>query len=446
MTFNPFADNKSISELTESDLGNLITKQVAEGYFVEYKGQFPENSKVAKSIASFANTYGGWYFIGINDDKTNNIPVSIPGIDLAEILDPIDKLREIIKSRIDPTPVFFSKLVELTDKKVVLVVRIPDEQETPFITNDGRVYRRVADSSEPIPETNRYAMDELYQRGFKAAKEFGEFCSDERTFSQAEDSLGWVNVFIKPLRGDFLINREIVTYQRVEQLLKFSKQPVEINIRSANVTGNMPFDSGHITTNSIILRQTNPGRIAFNSLSIELYLDGKAKLHIPLAGQFNLTQEYKRRLKLKSSEAQTALDLLWESHPENVNYLKFFDIEQVFAALAVTTSFYLKCFEDELKSVDTFKYALKIDKVWRSVAFSDSDDWGLHVKKYGLPVIYRDSVQIPRDIERGLLIDTTEGELWMDLAGMLSLEFGLSQEIIVALITALLTKFQKKNY
>ena len=58
MPFNPF--KKSIREpLTPEDLEMLIIDSVSEGYFVEYKGFLPVSKKIAKSIASFANTYGG---------------------------------------------------------------------------------------------------------------------------------------------------------------------------------------------------------------------------------------------------------------------------------------------------------------------------------------------------------------------------------------------------
>ena len=64
MPFNPFT--KEIHEpLAIDDLSELITRKVAEGLYVEYKSTFQSNEKTARSIASFANSYGGWYIVGI---------------------------------------------------------------------------------------------------------------------------------------------------------------------------------------------------------------------------------------------------------------------------------------------------------------------------------------------------------------------------------------------
>jgi hypothetical protein len=62
--YNPF--NKDISQLEEDDLNKLIDK-VSEGWFVEYKGDFQNSKKISHSIASFANSDGGWYIVGIDD-------------------------------------------------------------------------------------------------------------------------------------------------------------------------------------------------------------------------------------------------------------------------------------------------------------------------------------------------------------------------------------------
>ena len=149
MPFNPF-DKPIGTTLTIDDLQLLITRSVSEGYFVEYKSQMQANEKIAKSIAALANTYGGWYFVGVDADKTHNVATNICGFSLASWTDPIATVREVAKSRISPTPVFYPQVVNITNDLVVLVIYVPEEQDTPFITSDGKIYRRVADSSDYI--------------------------------------------------------------------------------------------------------------------------------------------------------------------------------------------------------------------------------------------------------------------------------------------------------
>ena len=131
MSYNPF--NKTIGDLALDDINTLIINEVAEGYFIGYKKDFPENNNIGQSIASFANTYGGWYFVGIETNE-HNIAKNVCGFDLEKISKPVDKIREIIKTHIDPVPAFFTQIIFVDETKAVLIVYIPGEQETPFVS------------------------------------------------------------------------------------------------------------------------------------------------------------------------------------------------------------------------------------------------------------------------------------------------------------------------
>ena len=61
LRYNPFS--KHLDDLEPSDLS--ILRDVAEGWYVEYKIAVPSPNSIAKSISSFANTYGGWLFYGV---------------------------------------------------------------------------------------------------------------------------------------------------------------------------------------------------------------------------------------------------------------------------------------------------------------------------------------------------------------------------------------------
>ncbi len=54
-TYSPF--EKNIIDLEAIDLVTL--KDVAEGWYVEYKSETSSATPIAKSISAFANTYGG---------------------------------------------------------------------------------------------------------------------------------------------------------------------------------------------------------------------------------------------------------------------------------------------------------------------------------------------------------------------------------------------------
>ena len=161
MPYNPF--DKPLGEtLDANDLRVLVTRQVSEGYYVEYKREMPSTIKIGRSLASFANTYGGWFIVGIETNQFH-IATIISGFNPTSCNDPISVVRDLVKHHIDPVPIFFPQIITLGTGNIVLAVYIPENQETPFITRDGRVYRRTYDSSDPVPETSRYTLDLLIE-------------------------------------------------------------------------------------------------------------------------------------------------------------------------------------------------------------------------------------------------------------------------------------------
>src|SRR5688572_1360774 len=105
MAYNPFKKPlvEAIRSLNVDDLNELISNQVAEGYHIEYKSTFVDPKKIAHSIASFANTYGGWYFVGITPG-INNTPAGLAGFELAQFPDPIGKVHDVARQGMNPMP------------------------------------------------------------------------------------------------------------------------------------------------------------------------------------------------------------------------------------------------------------------------------------------------------------------------------------------------------
>ena len=147
--FNPF--EKSLKEITENDLERL--KSVAEGWYIEYKRERPKPNKIAKSIASFANSKGGLYFIGIEEDKNTNQAKSIVGVG-----DTPDSIRDSVRGYINPFPFFETYSIVLSNSKKVIMVVVPESYNVPHIHSDGRVYCRQGSASDPVPENDRYSF------------------------------------------------------------------------------------------------------------------------------------------------------------------------------------------------------------------------------------------------------------------------------------------------
>ncbi len=164
--FNPF--DKPLEEIEFEDLQQLQEQGVSEGYYVEYKRTIPGSEPgrtIGKVIASFANTYGGWFLLGVPESFNNEAGKPI-GINVEENRQIKETVRRWVSSRVDPNPEFGSHLIQNPESEdyAVLVIEVPESRHPPHIMSDGVIYRRSGEESDPIePETDRWALDRLYE-------------------------------------------------------------------------------------------------------------------------------------------------------------------------------------------------------------------------------------------------------------------------------------------
>ncbi len=429
MAYSPF--DKDIHEkLTKDDLQRLIEREVSEGYYIEYKRELPRaNNKIAHSISSFANTYGGWYIVGILTNESHTA-LEVCGFNLSVCADPVGKVREVIKSHINPSPVFYPQLVYLSSSDVVLVVYVPGEQETPFVTKDGRIYRRINDSSDPVPENDRYAIDRLVDKGKSVSRRLEKFCTDERIFSKSEENNSWLKIFITPYPAGLIDkNLLMMTNLDLERFIEESRKPVEIFALTEGVngpiTGNLPFTTGQVTYQSVILRQlSDPDRLAFSSLTAELFNDGCAKFFVPLPyAEKALPQN---RNLIKSAQVKNTLRKLSTQPNGNLAYLRFIDVGKLCLITACLFGYYLDWLDDH--HVD-LRIVIQLDNVWRVVPFIDADEWAQHAEKFGIPVVDRNKINIPRYFDNGLPFTiSTNQSIWLKICQLINSALGLPSE------------------
>lgn len=118
-----------------------------EGLQIEFKQRFSSYEKIAKELISFANTKGGFLFLGVDDDS------SIYGID-SEKSD-IELVKTTIEKYCEPPLKYIIDHIELYGKEI-LVIEIPESQNKPHRIQDYKseldlntalVYVRVNDKS-----------------------------------------------------------------------------------------------------------------------------------------------------------------------------------------------------------------------------------------------------------------------------------------------------------
>jgi hypothetical protein len=198
--YNPF--DKLLRDVEASDLNVLRT--VSEGWYVEYKSEVPKASAIAKSIAAFANTYGGWLFYGIAEKPgAENVADQFPGIARDAVDATLQRIRQAVAQGLNPCPHFDTRVIWGPEETIgleadcgIICITIPRGHAAPFIHNGGHIYRRVADGSEPRPESDRFVLDQLWRRGEDVRKDYADWLERDLELSQAEDQNSYLRLFI----------------------------------------------------------------------------------------------------------------------------------------------------------------------------------------------------------------------------------------------------------
>ncbi len=144
-------NGKDWSKLRFSDIRNLLSSADDESFFFEFKSDDVSNQKLIQEISAFANTYGGYILIGINDDK------SIGGCKKWTE----NRIHTTIHDSITPVPSLDVKRFK-PKEGTVLVIRIEEGKEPPYVTNKGKIYERVSSGSFVINESSK--ITQLYQK------------------------------------------------------------------------------------------------------------------------------------------------------------------------------------------------------------------------------------------------------------------------------------------
>lgn len=145
-------NGKDWDKLGASDIQTFIAEQdFDESFYFELKDDKVSPKKVMKEISAFANTFGGYIFLGISDAK------QIEGcIEWSE-----QRIHTAIHDSITPTPSFDVKKF-LCDNKLVYVIKIEEGAEPPYITNSGKIYERLSSGSFTINDSAK--LSQIYNK------------------------------------------------------------------------------------------------------------------------------------------------------------------------------------------------------------------------------------------------------------------------------------------
>jgi predicted HTH transcriptional regulator len=202
--FNPFG--KPIQRITGTDLH--ILRNVHEDWYIDYKRKSLSIEKYGKHISSFANQYGGWIFIGIKElelkdsNEKGMVAGDFCGIPSDEVPKTLLQIRESISRYVNPDVYYETKIINGPNNKIglakgksIIIIGIPQGVNPPYIHKTGKIYKRIADQSDPKAETDRFILDDLWKRGIKQKEKLEKFVLNVPKLSDNEKNNPYIYLY-----------------------------------------------------------------------------------------------------------------------------------------------------------------------------------------------------------------------------------------------------------
>jgi hypothetical protein len=291
---------------------------------------------------------------------------------------------------------FESRLFELGNNKAILMVFIPQSPEMPHITRDGKIYRRNAEGSDPVPETDRYTIDKMYETGKEIDIYVSNFCRRE-IIVPINQRQGWLEMYFiaYPLPQRQII--EIFKLEEIEAMKGFLSQ-------STNPFGvadmSFAFNSFSSGPNSLIARQVpSPSALEYLTLTFQIFANGNAKVIVPFP-YVDTT-----RLSGGPYEKSTSLQKLIAFFGRPTPPCRIVDGWQFFSCCLALIRKYVEL----LKSVNwqnSFLVRFRLNGTRRHVLYFDSKIskiFEANIDKFGVSVCQIDRIEIPALIKRNFL-------------------------------------------
>ena len=233
-----------------------------ENFFIELKNDDISNKDFMKEFSAFSNTYGGYIFLGVENNK------DITGCQKWTE----NRIHTLVRDSISPVPYFEVKKL-INDKNILIyIIKIEEGILPPYITKSGKIYERVSSGSCPIEDSNK--LTQLYYKREDNFKKLEDKLSIESIKNPPDNLCAYVDVVFEPR---FIEKRDyIVDFKKISEILSKRK-----NVYSISEVG----DSINITIGNY--ENSNYKALANMHNFIEIMKDGSMKFRIVLFLQDN---------------------------------------------------------------------------------------------------------------------------------------------------------------
>ncbi len=384
LRYTPFSVD--LQDVTDTHLADL--RDVAEGWYVEYKSTVPKPRELAKSLASFANRYGGWLVLGVEHDRTDNTAHAFPGIRAADVPAAVEQLRNASKDLLQPSVPYRHRilpgpldLISLEAGHCIIIIHIPEGASTPYVQNDGRVYVRTGDSSSPVPARDRATFDELHRRAEGRLSFLEALVNRSPEVSQREEDVPYLHLFLCSDPFQVLGHRYNRTFS------EFS---------AAMAANPVPFDNIYTSQDGYIARQPTGGDPYNRVFTWEFSRHCNSFVTLPLP-RLGAAPEF---LDGWSDGIET-----WSTYSHGEGFAKMLVDRGLVPSRVLNLNLLISVLlcvicrhrglTGQVGIKGPFYVKASIENVWRAVPFIDTEEYMRHVQAFGVPVVQNASLTVP---------------------------------------------------
>lgn len=300
-------NGKEWEKLEALDIQIMISEQdFDESFYFELKDDKVSPKKLMGEISAFSNTFGGYVFIGITDDK------QIEGC--TEWNE--QRIHTTIHDSITPTPSFDMKKF-VCDEKLVYVIKIEEGAEPPYITSSGKIYERLSSGSFTIKDSSK--LSQIYNKREQLLAKMENKISIPPLSSNINNIYGYIDIGFSVVPSN--VNAAFELFNNIDLIdIAEKNSSMRDTFNVSRVGNSIVYTPGGISTSD--------GKIpAHVNNFLEIMADGSARMRILLINNddkdssINMTTAF----VLLNSYQELYTNVMGSLFPNKVAYAKKFE-------------------------------------------------------------------------------------------------------------------------
>lgn len=370
-------NGKEWLKLEPSDIQSAISEiDFDESFYFELKDDRVSPKKMMEEVSAFSNTFGGYIFLGISDDK------QIEGC--TEWNE--QRIHTTIHDSMTPTPSFDVKKFTF-NTNVVYVIRIDEGAEPPYITSTGKIYERLSSGSFAIKDSSK--LSQIYSKREQLLAKMEKKVSIPPVYENSNNIYGYIDIGFSLVASDIQVVFDTFKSANLKEIAeKLSTDMSSFNL--SHVGNSIVYTPGGVSTSKGHLP-------AHTNNFLEIMADGSARMRILLINndQENSSVNMMYPMTILRLYKDVYTNVMSALFPDKVAYAKKYE------SLTVRKQFQPVMFYDD--------FALELHPDWQKDNIKMLETIENHRKIFGITTIVTDD-RIPKT---GLYtVDKRQLELW----------------------------------